>query len=244
MKSFNLYHPISLEMMKTILLCVFCFGLSLIDVCTFGQTVKVTTENIQIKGENAEGYEVILDGTAKEVEDQLLKFLKPVGKSKRVEDAYAYSLPLINGKNYTSPLYAIVRDKGKGAAWLGIRLSEWPKNIDSLKREIEKMAYDFGVAFYKDKIQLQIDESNRALQTVERQQQKLQNQNKDLNSKLENNKAEKIRLEKALIDNKLEFDALTVKIEQNKKDQDSVAVANEQIKKVIDMQKEKQRKVN
>jgi hypothetical protein len=47
-----------------------------------------------------------------------------------------------------------------------------------------------------------------------------------------------------LVDNKLEFDALNVKITQNKKDQDSVAVANEQIKKVIEMQKEKQRKVN
>jgi hypothetical protein len=244
MKSFNLYQSYIPEKMKINLFFAFCFGLYLIDVCTFGQSVKVTTENLQIKGENAEGYEVSLDGTAKDVEDQLQKFLKPVGKSKKVDDAYAYSLPMINGKNYTSPLYATVRDKGKGAAWLGIRLSEWPKNIDSLKREIEKMVYDFGVTFYKDKIQVQIDESTRALQTVERQQQKLLNQNKDLNSKLENNKAEKIRLEKALVDNKLEFDALTVKIGQNKKDQDSVAVATEQIKKVIDMQKEKQRKVN
>lgn len=222
---------------------VLCFIMFLNSSKVCAQTVKVTTENIQIKGEPAEGFEVILDGTAREVEDLLFKFLKPVGKSKKVEGAYGYSLPLINGKNYTSPLYAMVRDKGKGAAWLGIRPSEWPKNIDSLKTAIEKMVYDFGVTFYKDKIQLQIDESNRALQTVERQQQKLLSQNKDLNSKLENNKAEKIRLEKALIDNKLEFDALTVKIEQNKKDQDSVAVANEQIKKVIEMQKEKQRKV-
>jgi hypothetical protein len=235
-------------MMKNILLfasCLtVCFVFCLIGIKSFAQTVKVTTENIQIKGEAAEGYEVILDGTAKEVEDQLLKFLKPVGKNKRIESAYAYSLPMINGKNYTSPLYAMVRDKGKGAAWLGIRPSEWPKNIDSLRAEIEKLAYDFGVGYYKDKIQVQIDESTRALQTVERQQQKLQNQNKDLNSKLENNKTEKIQLEKALVDNKLEFDALNIKITQNKKDQDSVAVAGEQIKKVIEMQKEKQRKVN
>ena len=208
------------------------------------QSVKVNPESIVIKGETAEGFEVILESSSNDVETQLLRYLKPVGKSKSVENVYAYSLPLLNGKNYTSPLYTVVRDKGKGAAWIGIRPSEWPSNTEDIKKEIEKLVYDFGVNFYRDKIQLQIDESNHALQTVEKQQQKLLNQNKDLNSKLENNKSEKIQLEKSLVDNKLQFDALNSKIGQNKKDQDSVSIAAEQIKKVIEMQKEKQRNVN
>jgi hypothetical protein len=210
----------------------------------YGQTVKVSSESIRLKGETAEGYEAQLDGTFDEVETQLLKYLKPVGKAKKAEEGYIVSLPFVNGKNYTSPLYAMVRDKAKGAAWIGIRPSEWTGSVDELKKDLEKMMYDFGVTFYRNKIQLQIDESNRALQVVEKQQQRLINQNKDLGTKLENNKKEKIQLEKSLENNKLEFETLNKKIDQNKKDQDSVAVALEQVKKVVQMHKDRQAKVN
>jgi hypothetical protein len=220
------------------------FGFILLSITTFAQSIKVTKENIQLKGESAEGFEIQLDGTFNEVESQFLKYLKPMGKAKKGDDSYSISLPLINGKNYTSPLHIVVRDKGKGTAWLGIRPTEWPSNTDQVKADLEKIVYDFGVNFYRDRVQVQIDESNRALQAVERQQQRLLNQNKDLGTKLENNKTQKIQLEKSLENNKLEFEALNVKIAQNKKDQDSVAFAGEQIKKVIEMQKDKQRSIN
>jgi hypothetical protein len=220
------------------------FSFILLSITTFAQSIKVTKENIQLKGESAEGFEIQLDGTFNEVESQFLKYLKPMGKAKKGDDSYSISLPLINGKNYTSPLHIVVRDKGKGTAWLGIRPSEWPSNTDQVKADLEKIVYDFGVNFYRDRVQVQIDESNRALQAVERQQQRLLNQNKDLGTKLENNKTQKIQLEKSLENNKLEFEALNVKIAQNKKDQDSVAFAGEQIKKVIEMQKDKQRAIN
>jgi hypothetical protein len=51
-------------------------------------------------------------------------------------------------------------------------------------------------------------------------------------------------LEKSLENNKTENQELLKRIEQNKKAQDSVAVAAEQIKKVVEMHKERQRKVN
>lgn len=219
-------------------------GFFLLSVVACAQTVTVKKETVRVKGESAEGFEVELDGNAAEVESLFTKYLKPVGKAKKGPDGYSISLPIVNGKNYTSPLYAMVRDKGKGAAWIGIKLSEWPINIEEVNKDIEKMVYDFGVSFYRDKIQKQIDESNRALMAVERQQQRLLNQNKDFSTKLDNNKKEKVQLEKSLENNKLQFDALTHKLEKNKKDQDSVAVAAEQIRKVIEMQKDKQRKVN
>jgi hypothetical protein len=70
------------------------------------------------------------------------------------------------------------------------------------------------------------------------------NQNKDLNTKLVNNAQQKIQLEKSLEANKLDNLVLIQKIENNKKSQDSVRLAGEQIKKVIEMHKERQRKVN
>jgi hypothetical protein len=220
------------------------FAFLIISFALHAQTVKVVTESVNLKGEACQGSETQLDGSFEEVETQLLKFLKTIGKVKKGDEGYIIATPVINGKSYTTPVYALVRDKGKGSAWVGIKPSEWSGSTDELKKDIEKLLYDFGVTFYRDKIQLQIDESNRALQAVERQQQRLQNQGKDLTSKLEGNKKDKINLEKAIENNKLELEALNKKISQNKKDQDSVAVAGNQIKKVILMQKDKQAKVN
>jgi hypothetical protein len=208
------------------------------------QTVKVNKESIKLKGVNAEGYEVVLDGTYGEVQSQLTKYLKPIGKIKKSDEADVITTPIINTKTYSSPIYVVARDKGQGSAWIGVKAAEWTSNKDQILKEIEKLVYDFGVAFYRDKIQSQIDESMRALQAVERQQQRLLNQNKEFANRLGDNKNQKIQLEKSLENNKMEFDALNKKIAQNKKDQDSVAQAGEQIKKVIEMQKDKQRKVN
>jgi hypothetical protein len=79
---------------------------------------------------------------------------------------------------------------------------------------------------------------------VEKQQQRLTTENKNLGLKLENNQKEKLQLEKSLETNKLENQNLLLKIEQNKKSQDSVAVAAEQIKKVVEMHQERQKKIN
>jgi hypothetical protein len=226
--------------MKNILISAFIGISALVNA----QTIVVKPETIKIKGEAVEGFEVQLDGTFQEAEDQLQKYLKPVGKIKKAEDASIISLPTINGKNYTSPIYLLARDKGKGTAWIGVKPADFPANLESVKADIQKLVYEFGVTFHRDKIQVQIDESLRALQAVERQQQRLLNQHKDFSMRLGDNKNEKIQLEKSLENNKLQLDALTIKLEQNKKDQDSVAMAGEQIKKVIEMQKEKQRKVN
>jgi hypothetical protein len=226
--------------MKTFMLVISVFVYSV----TNGQGVKVVKESVRLKGEAAQGFEAEVDGKLEEVQTLLAKYLKDVGKLKKGEEADIISLPLINGKNYTSPLYVAVRDKGKWMVWLGIRPSEWTNDTAQVYIDIKKLVYDFAVAFNREKIQLQIDESLRALQAVERQQQRLVNQHKDYTTRLGENKNEKIQLEKSLENNKIQFEALNKKIEQNKKDQDSVALAGEQIKKVIEMQKQRQRKVN
>ena len=126
-----------------------------------------------------------------------------------------------------------------------IKSGEWTVNdISLVEKQLEKLVYQFGIRFYRDKIQAQIDEGQQALEAVVRQQQRLTNQNKDLNIRLGNNGQEKIQLEKAIEANKLENLVLLQKIENNKKSQDSVAQAGEKIKKVIELHKDRQRKVN
>lgn len=209
------------------------------------QTVKVKKEKSTVKGESMEGYSVELQGTGAEVSASFAKYLKTIGKTKQGE-FFTVSEPNINGLTYTQPIYGTANENGKSAtAWLGVNPSALGKeDADKLDKELEKLMKEFGIKFYRDKIQVQIDESMRATQAVEKQKQRLLNENKSLSAKLEDNKREKIQLEKSIVDNKAEQENLLKRIEQNKKAQDSVAVAAEQIKKVVELHKDKQRKVN
>lgn len=210
------------------------------------QVIKVKKETARINGENINGVAVDLDGTAQEANALFMKHLKTYGKTKQIGDYIAVSESTIIGKSKTTPIYGLLKDKGKAIqAWLGIKPKELPAGDSAdVYQQLEKVIYDFGVLFYRHKAQLQIDETAQALQAVEKQQQRFLNQNRDLNTKLEDNKREKIQLEKSLVNNGLEYEMLLKRIEKNKKDQDSMAIANQQIKKILELQKEKQSKIN
>ncbi len=214
-----------------------------------GQKVSVSKKSDKIKGESAEGYGTDLESKKEKVAIAWSRFLKEMGKVKSGSDYEYVERPALGGTIYTSGVvYATVTGNGneeKAAVWLGIKATEWTVNdIALVENQLEKLVYQFGVKFYRDKIQAQIDEGQQAMDAVVRQQQRLINQNKDLTIKLGNNGQEKIQLEKALEANKLENLVLLQRIVNNKNDQDSVTLAGVQIKKVIEMHKERQRKVN
>lgn len=220
--------------------------LSLTYLSSAAQTVTVKKENARIKSDYVDGFQVDLDGTYEDVDEALTKLIKVFGKSKEVENHKIVAEPTIKGVTYTQPLFAMTKQVGNViSAWIGIQKKEWRENdAEQVTKELESTIHSFGVNFYRDKIQKQIDESVRAQQAVEKQQQRLVNQNKDLNNKVENNKKEKIKLEQAIIDNKVEMENLLARLEKNKKDQDSIVVAAEQIKKVVEMHRERQKAVH
>ena len=224
---------------------VLFFSLFLLTLLAHSQTIKVKKETARIKGEYADGFEVELQATSEEAEDALNKLMKSFGKTKQGDDYVVVAEPAIQGTSYVSPVYSRTKQLGNiVSAWIGIRTKEWDSNVESINRDLERVIYDFGVNFHKEKIQKQIDESTRALQAVEKQTQRLGNQNRDLNTRIEDNKREKIQLEKSIENNKVEMETLIKRLEKNKKDQDSVAIAGEQIKKVIEMHKDRHKKVN
>ncbi len=224
-----------------------------VSICTLffvslqAQTVAVKKQQDRVKGENTDGYGTELEGSKESVSAAWTKFLKEVGKGKTVNDMLTINEPALGATVYPKGiLYATTSgNQEKSRVWIGLKESEWTVNdIEMVNTELEKLVYRFGVKFYKDKIQLQIDEAQQASDAVDKQKQRLLSQSKDLVLKLGNNDQEKIRLEKAIEANKLEHEVLLVKIEGNKKAQDSVAQAGVQIKKVIEMHKERQQKVN
>lgn len=208
------------------------------------QSIIVKKETSRVEGIIADGYEAVIESTQDEVEGSLSKFLKSVGKTKQSDNVITINGPLIGGKKYSRPIYSTTWQNGNTtSAWIGIHSNDWDDD-SAVKKDLEKLLYDFSANFYREKIQVQIDESLRALQTVEKQQTRLVNQNKDLSNKIESNKREKIQLEKSLVMNKVELETLTKKLEENSKAQDSVAIAMEQIKKVVEIHRERQEKVN
>lgn len=213
----------------------------------YAQKVTVNKKSEKIKSESAEGYSTALEGKKEDVAAAFGRFLKNLGKIKSGNDYQFVEGPALGGTVYsTGIVYAQTEgNEEKTSVWLGINAAEWTVNdITLVENQLEKLVYQFGIKFYRDKIQAQIDEGVQAANAVVRQQQRLTNQNKDLTIKLSNNAQQKIQLEKSLEANKLENLVLLQKIENNKKSQDSVRQAGEQIKKVIEMHKERQRKVN
>lgn len=211
------------------------------------QNVTVNKQNEKVKGEEIEVFTTELEGKESDIENAWVRFLKDMGKLKQSGKPMTVSEPVINGTAFTKGVvYAESRGgEKKTVVWAGINPAEWDeKDVTYAKRELQKMVYQFGVKFYRDQVQAEIDETQQALDAVEKQQQRTINQNKDLTIKLGNNEQEKIQLEKSLDNNKLENAALKVRLENNKKAQDSLALVNTQIKKVLDAQKEKLRKIN
>jgi hypothetical protein len=225
----------------------FTWALVLVTGLVQAQTIKATKESQRVKGHSIEGYAVNLEGTVDEVSASLLGYLKGFAKLKLMANPITTTELVLGGQSYKGPLYATVKDKGTTAeAWLGMRPEEWAvsEEGEKIKNELERLTYEFGVRYYRDKIQVQIDEAVRAQQAVEKQQQRFETESKNLTIKLENNQKEKLQLEKAVEVNKLEYLNLVTKLEQNKKGQDSLAIALEQVKKVVELHKKKQQKVN
>lgn len=219
--------------------------------CSFianAQTVNVYTESEKVKSDKITVYATTLDGKKDDISSAWNKFLKDLGKLKQNSDPMVLSEATVNGVSYPDKsIYAGFKkiNETSSSVWIGINPTEWNDDkVRNLNDDLEKLVKQFGVRFYRDQVQKQIDETQQAIEAVEKQKQRALNQNKDLTTKLANNDQEKIQLEKSLENNKLENAALKIKLENNKKAQDSLLNVGVQIQKVLEQQKEKQRKIN
>ena len=215
----------------------------------YGQSISVNKQKEEVKNESIDVYAITLEGKKEDIAASWNKYLKEIGKMKlMVTNPMSISEPIMNGKTYTGKVfYADLKKNNEtsSTAWAGIKPSEWDEaDVEDVNRGLEKLVYQFGVVYQRQRVQVQIDESQEALDAVEKQKQRMLNQNKDLTLKLSNNEQEKVQLEKALETNKLENAALKIKLDNNVKAQDSLANVSVQIKKVMDSHKEKQKKIN
>lgn len=221
---------------------------TLLIISTNGQNIKVSKQKEQVKSESIDVYAIMLEGKKEDISSSWNKYLKEIGKMKLLATPITIADPIMNGKTYTGKsFYADLtkNNETSSTVWAGINPTEWNESdVEDVNRGLEKLVYQFGVTYYRQVVQKQIDETQQAVEAVEKQNQRMLNQNKDLTLKLSNNEQEKVQLEKSLEANKLENASLKIKLENNKKAQDSLANVTIQIKKVMESHKEKQKKIN
>jgi hypothetical protein len=222
----------------------FALGIFMLaSVFAYSQKVTVSKNAERVNGKNCDGYFTELTGSLADVNSSLTKYLKTFGKVKVTGNQFQVSEAQVNLTKYVNPFFASTKTKcDKVFVWMGA--SDESDSVKSIQRELEKLVYNFGVKFYKDKIQADVDESLRAQAAAEKQQQRLALEGKNLASRQEMNAKEKLRLEKALANNKQDSIKFVTALAKNKLSQDSVAIATEQIKKMVETHKERQRKVN
>lgn len=222
---------------KRLLLLIIC-----LPAFCGAQNTQLEQHNENIDGVTVQGFSVELSGPSENVRSSLVRFLKTYGKAKASSSFITVPEPTVEGNRIPGILYATATENGnRSIAWIGLASPSGEES--AFDHDLKELTYNFAVTYQREQIQLQIDESLRALQAVERQQARLQNQNRDLNNKVENNKREKIALEQALIDNKSELEELTGKLATNAHARDSVGLATEQIRKVLEMHRARQRNV-
>jgi hypothetical protein len=226
----------------------YVIALTFLCLTSFAQTVSVKKTSEKVKGDKVEGFATELEGKYTDISSQWSKFLKDIGRVKLFSsDPTAITEPVFNGTVYPKGIvYAHIFENGsKTSMWLGIQPKEWEeKDADYANQQLEKLVYQFGIQFHRSVVQSQIDETNDAAVAVEKKALRLMNQSKEMSIQLANNEQEKIHLIKAMDANKLEHEALLIKLERNKKAQDSLVNVSQQIKKVKDAHLEKIRKIN
>lgn len=217
--------------------------LMLAGVLAHAQKVSVSAGSERINGKTCDGYTTTVTGSVAEVNSALTKYLKTLGKVKASDNQFQVSEAQVNLTKYVNPFFAVTKAKGE-QVWVWMGASEESDSVKSIRNELEKLVYNFGVKYYKDKIQVDIDESLRAQNAAEKQQQRLTQDGKNLTSRQEMNAKERLRLQKALAQNQLDSTRFVTALAKNKVSLDSLAIATEQIKKMVETHKERQRRVN
>lgn len=214
-------------------------------VSSMAQTVVVKKEEQRVKGAVAYGFSTTMEANQEEVNTAMTRYMKTFGKPKQSDAVIINAETLLNGEVYAKPLYALVKGSStRAAAWMGINLSEWGADSTAIVTKLENFVKSFGVNFYRDKIQAQVDEAQRAVEAVEKQQQRATNENKNLQQKVVNNTNEYIQLTKAIKNNRADSVTLQLRLIDNRKNQDSLIVVLDKVKKAVELQKDRQRKVN
>ncbi|MFL5727901.1 MAG: hypothetical protein ACJ75J_00320, partial [Cytophagaceae bacterium] len=179
-----------------------------------------------------------------EVEDEWKKQLKNYGKVEYSKGIY--TVPVANVPSISSSpcrITSIVKSSGKGTqVWYSIDLGNshvTSSGNSSAYKAAEKILNDFAILCYRDDINNQIKDAEKALSNSVKDQEKEVKEGEQLVKDVEKNKQEKINLEQKIKENGEQAVQLQKDITQNKTDQATAAQQVEKMKKALEVVKAK-----
>jgi len=215
-----------------------------ISALSYAQKIKVSETTEEVEKITRTGLSVLIELDEKTVEKAWQRHLKNYGKVDNTKGVY--TLPVANVSAISSSpcrIVSIVKSSGKGSTvWYAIDMGDahvTSSGSSSAYKAAERILHDFAAQCYRDDINEQIKDAEKALNTSVKTHDKEVREGQNLVEDVEKNKQNKINLEQKLKDNAAELDQLQKDIAKNKTDQASAAQDVEKMKKAVEVVREK-----
>lgn len=205
----------------------------------FAQKISVSESSEMIEKISRSGMHTIIELDEKKVSKAWEKFLKNYGKIESSKGIL--TIPVANiGAISGSPCKVIskVQSSNKGTkVWWAIDMGSslvTSSSNNSAYKSAEKLLRDFAAQCYRDDINDQIADAEKALEASTKKQERTIKDGENLKGDLEKNAKDKIDLENRLKQNAQDKVTLEKNIEQNKTDQSAAAQDVEKMKKALE----------
>lgn len=214
----------------------------------FAQKIKVLEENNPVENKYAQGFMVVIDLDIANTKKAWQKQLKTYGKL--IKDNNNIT---INGANVPSlptagaNVYSVMTESQNGLKiWLCIITPDKLTSTDKIASEskAKNILHDFAATCYRDNINDQIKDAERALILANKNQEKELKNNERIKNKILDNATDKIELEKKLKMNGEDLIQFNKNLEQNKLDQVKAAEEVERMKRATNLVKAKLNEIN
>ncbi len=199
------------------------FFLLLSGIAAQAQKIKIQESTETVEGLSRQGMFVLLELDKKEVEKAWQKYLKQYGKtetSKGLILLQAAEMKAIS--DYPCRVISMVEVAHTGSrVWWAIDMGSKfvTRESEAQYKGAEKMLYEFSINAYRDDINRQIIDAERALEAATKIHEKEVSEGISLQDKIENNQNQKNELENKLLVNKEDYGRLNRDIDHNFADQ-------------------------
>lgn len=226
-------------MKKFLTTLIICCSLSAVALA---QKVSVKEAIQSVTDVACPGMVTLIELEPKVVEKAWSKKIKEFGKAESSRGVYLVKVALIPEISPNAvKVYSKLNSDSKGTTvFMAIDLGD--EFLTPGKAEYEtarRILHDFAVMLYREDMNEQIKEAERAVLTTVKSHERKTQDGKNLEHKLAKNKEEKKKLEQALIDNAKEHERLLKEIEQNKLQLEATFEEIGKVRKLAEIKKNK-----
>jgi hypothetical protein len=208
----------------------------------FAQKVSVQESNQGVGEVPCKGVATLIELEPKTVEKAWAKKLKGYGKTESSRDTYLVTVALVPEVSLSAvKVYSRLISNTKGTiVFFAIEQGEEFLTPETAEYEASRrILHDFAVTLYREDMNEQIKEAERAVTTTVRSHERKTQEGKNLENKLTKNEEQTKKLEQMLIDNAKDHERLLQEIAQNKLQQEATFDEIGKVRKVAELKKTK-----